>query len=63
MRKTMDIRVKDPRDFVNQKLEKKHIKFNENHEFGRAYAPSTPIKDVMRNFFGDIGVQITQQRQ
>ena len=48
--------------FVHYKLEKKSPKFTENHEFGRPYAPSTPIKDVMRNFFGDIGVQITQQR-
>ena len=55
----MDIRIKDPRETVHNKIEQKTNKFGESHEFGRPYAPSTPIKDVMRNFFGDIGVQIT----
>jgi allantoicase len=58
----MDIRVKDPREQVQNKIEHRKIKNDDEHLFGRPYAPSTPIKDVMRNFFGDIGVQITQQR-
>ena len=56
LRKTMDIRVKDPRETVHYKIEKKNMRFGENQEFGRPYAPSTPMKDVLRNFFGDIGV-------
>ena len=51
----MDIRVKDPRETVHYKIEKKNMRFNETHEFGRPNGPQTPIKDVMRNFFGEIG--------
>lgn len=55
----MNARLKDPisrRDFEIK------YPFNDDTRFGNANRPSTPIKAVVENFFGDVGAVETKKR-
>ena len=62
-RKTQDIRLKDPRNRVAEKImERKFSTLEDGHTYGKPNQ-TTPINDLLRNVFGEIGEQIARQRQ
>ena len=51
MRKLMDLRVKQAQGTTNHPIKLPHEEFT----YGKSNRPGTPIKDVVTNFYGDVG--------
>ena len=53
----MNLRLRDPSEGVAKALNKSIRLPEESFTYGKPLRPSTPIKDVVSNFYGDMAEQ------